>query len=269
MKTRADIRIAKDGLTESRAKARSLILDGKVLVGTRRVAKPSEMISDSEEITILSDGQQMVGRGGFKLLKAMEVFGFPVEDRVFIDIGASTGGFTDCLLQHGARLVYAVDVGHGQLHDRLRNDPRVRVMEGVNARILTVNDFDPLPQEAVMDVSFISIVKILPALRDILPEGASLTALVKPQFEAGKRRMGKNGVIRDPNIHEEILEQILTQSCVLGFSPRQLDFSPIRGQAGNIEFLLSAYKTCESSMEIAEWKNFIHKVVISAHQSLK
>ena len=269
MKTRADIRLAQDGLTESRAKARRLILAGRVSAGSRTVSKPSEMISDTEEITIRSEEREMVGRGGLKLLKAIEVFDIPVEGRVFADIGASTGGFTDCLLQHGARLVYAVDVGHGQLHDRLRNDPRVRVMEGVNARALTAHDFDPRPQEAVMDVSFISIVKILPALRDILPEGTSLTALVKPQFEAGKGRLGKRGVIRDPRIHEEILEQVLVQSCDMGFEPMRLDFSPIRGQAGNIEFLLSANRTHENSLDLRHWKNIIRKVVISAHQSLK
>lgn len=270
MNARADVRLVRDGLAESREKARRLILDGRVSADGRPVVRPSEPIGDDRRLTIAGGGgEEPVGRGGLKLEKALAAFGVPVRDRVFADVGASTGGFTQCLLGHGARRVYAVDVGRGQLHERLRRDPRVCAMEGVNARNLSPGDFAERPGGAVVDVSFVSILKILPALYEILPDGGDLIALVKPQFEAGPGRAGQKDVVRNPAVHREVLENIVERTAGLGFEPVRLDFSPVRGQRGNIEFLLHARRGRPADRAPGEWASEISRLVELSHRALK
>jgi 23S rRNA (cytidine1920-2'-O)/16S rRNA (cytidine1409-2'-O)-methyltransferase len=256
MSLRADVRLVRDGLAESREKARRLILAGMVFAGGRRIGKPSQPVEETDELMVPDTVDGPVGRGALKLERALAVFGFPVQDRVFVDIGASTGGFTQCLLKHGARLVFAVDVGHGQLHRSLRADPRVRVMEGVNARLLRDWDFDPPPDAAVMDVSFISALKIAPALRDILPLGGELIALIKPQYEAGPG-VARKGVISDPAVHRRVLGSVVEGFSAYGFAAAGLEPSPIRGRRGNAEFLLLARRAQTPGSGMGAWEERI------------
>ncbi|NLG37261.1 MAG: TlyA family RNA methyltransferase [Clostridiales bacterium] len=263
MKTRADVRLVRDGLASSREKARRMILEGRVTADSRPVTRPSEALSGDARVAVAADAGEPVGRGALKLRHALNVFGFPVEGLVFIDVGASTGGFTQCLLERGAQLVYAVDVGRGQLSERLRTDSRVRVMEQTNARFLRPGQFDRRPDAAVMDVSFISILKITPALTDIVPIGGFVIALVKPQFEAGPKA-GRRGVIRDPATHRAVLGDVLDGMAALGFEPEALTPSPVRGRAGNLEFLLMARRA--EAVTRTDWSQRIAAVVAEAHQ---
>ncbi|MGI5877677.1 MAG: TlyA family RNA methyltransferase [Christensenellales bacterium] len=263
MKTRADVRLVRDGLAPSREKARRMILEGRVTADSRRVTRPSEALSDDARVAVAADTGEPVGRGALKLRHALHVFRFPVEGLVFIDVGASTGGFTQCLLEHGARLVYAVDVGRGQLSERLRADARVRVMEQTNARFLRPEQFDSRPDAAVIDVSFISILKIVPALAGIVPVGGFVIALVKPQFEAGPNA-GRRGVIRDSATHRAVLGDVLGGMAAQGFGPEALAPSPVRGRAGNLEFLLMARRA--EAVTRTAWSERIATVVDEAHQ---
>lgn len=202
-----------------------------------RSIKPGHRVPEEIDIHI-RETAPFVSRGGEKLQGAFDEFGFSVRDRICVDVGSSTGGFTDCLLQHGAARVYAVDVGKGQLDWSLRNDPRVAVMEEVNARYLKPGDFDPPPDFAVADVSFISLTKILPAVTHVLAEHAELVTLIKPQFEAGREKVGKGGVVRDPAVHEETVDKIRSfGEKELGLVCKGVCTSPLKGPAGNIEFL--------------------------------
>lgn len=237
MKVRADVLVHQRGLAESRAKAQALILAGSVVAGDHRVEKPGQLLDPQVELRI-KEGLKYVSRGGLKLEHALDRFGLDPAGRVCVDLGASTGGFTDVLLQRGAARVHAVDVGRGQLHEKLRNDPRVVQHERVNARELSLGE----PCDAgVADLSFISLKLVLPALAAALrPHGAWLTVLVKPQFEAGRAEVGKGGVVRDPAVQERVVRGIEAELARLGFAVLGSTPSPVLGPAGNREFLVAA-----------------------------
>ena len=234
---RLDHRVVELGLVESREKAQRLILAGCVRVDDRVETKASHQVSEESVITLVEQ-ERFVGRGGEKLEEAFVHFGLDVRDKVCLDVGASTGGFTDCMLQHGAARVYAVDVGKGQLHAKLRVDPRVVVMDGVNARYLAPADLRDTPAFASIDVSFISLTKVLPAVTQVLASGGRIVSLIKPQFEAGREQVGKGGVVRSEAVREEVVERVRAFGTGelrlkwLGVCP-----SPIKGPAGNVEFL--------------------------------
>lgn len=236
-RARLDQLVVQRGLVESREKAQRLIRAGSVRVADQPATKPGHLYRDDAVIT-LDEAPRFVGRGGEKLEQALDEFGIRVNDMVCMDIGASTGGFTDCLLQRGARRVFAIDVGKGQLHWNLRQDKRVTVLEGVNARHLEQAWFDEQPAFAVLDVSFISLTKILPAVTTILAPGAGVVTLIKPQFEAGREEVGKGGVVRDKAVHDAVVEKVRRFGTdELGWAWQGQCVSPIRGPAGNVEFL--------------------------------
>lgn len=236
-KQRLDQWLVQEGLAESREKAQRLIRAGQVRVNGQTATKPGQPCPMVAEVT-LEALPRFVGRGGEKLAAAFAAFPLHVAGAVCVDVGASTGGFTDCLLQHGARRVYAVDVGKGQLHWNLRRDPRVTVFEGVNARHLNVSDFDETPVFASIDVSFISLTKILPAVTTILAAGGEVVTLIKPQFEAGREQVGKGGVVRDPSVHAQVVERVRQfGESMLGWQWLGYLASPLKGPAGNVEFL--------------------------------
>ena len=232
-KERADKLILTRGLAESWQKAQALIMAGLVYAGRRRVEKPGQMISADEELS-LREEIPYVSRGGLKLAEALDAFSIAVAGMVAADLGASTGGFTDCLLQRGARLVYAVDVSVSQLDWRLRNDPRVILIEK-NARNLQRDDFAEMPNVVTLDLSFISVLKVLPAVKEFLRESI-LLSLLKPQFEVGKGQVGKKGIVRDPAQHEAVLSQVIGEAQKMGFGIRGLIQCSVRGQKGNREF---------------------------------
>lgn len=237
MKQRIDVWLASHGLTESREKAQALIMAGQVYIGEKKVLKASETAEDGAPVSIRGEQNAFASRGGHKLEKAITAFHADVGGLTAMDIGAAAGGFTDVLLRHGAKHVYAIDVGYGQLDWKLRQDERVTVMERTNARTLTRESFDRHPTLTVMDVSFISIKLILPVAAEIMgPEGRFLT-LVKPQFEAGRGQVGKNGVVREKETHERVLQEICLFAPTFGWHVADMTFSPIKGPAGNIEFL--------------------------------
>lgn len=236
-KARLDLILVQKGLVESREKAKSLIMAGKVYNDNIRLDKPGMMVDEGLNLTIKGDLHPYVSRGGLKLAKAIEVFQLDVKQKVIADLGASTGGFSDCALQNGAAKVYAVDVGYGQLDWKLRNDNRVISLERTNARYLTEDSLPEKVDLVVCDVSFISLTKIFPAMLLILKDEGQALVLIKPQFEAGPENVGKNGVVRDPEVHKLVLEKVLKEAEKLGFTIMGLDFSPIRGPEGNIEFL--------------------------------
>ena len=237
MKVRADVLVQRRGLAESRSKAQALILAGSVVAGDHRVEKPGQLLDDAVELRV-KEQLRYVSRGGLKLAKALDHFALPVEGRICLDLGASTGGFTDVLLQRGAARVFAVDVGYGQLHPRLRADPRVVVLERVNARDLEV---DEPCGAAVADLSFISLRLVLPALVSALrPSDAWACVLVKPQFEAGRAEVGKGGVVRDSAVHARVVSEIIRRFQELGLELRGSIESPLKGPAGNREFLVAA-----------------------------
>ena len=235
--TRADAALAARGLAPSREKARALIEAGLATVNGEVIDKPARKVGEGDALAVLGDTHPYVSRGGLKLEKALKSFGVDVNGLVCLDVGASTGGFTDVLLRNGARHVYALDVGVGQLHPSLAADLRVTSMEHVNARTLSPDMFPERPTLAVMDVSFISIRLILPALFGVLGEDGRAIALVKPQFEAGRKNVGKRGVVSRPEIHRQVLREIVGFAPTLGWRVRALDCSPIAGGDGNLEFL--------------------------------
>lgn len=235
-KKRLDVLLTERGLAPSRQRAQALVMAGEVFSGARRLDKPGMALE--EDVPLEVKGRlRYVSRGGLKLEKAMACFPLTLEGKVAADIGASTGGFTDCMLQHGAARVYAVDVGYGQLAWSLRSDPRVVCLERTNARYLTQTQIPEPLAVASIDVSFISLKLILPALRPLMGEDGQVAALIKPQFEAGREKVGKKGVVRDPAVHLEVLERFLDHAAQAGFTVKGLDFSPIRGPEGNIEYL--------------------------------
>ena len=237
-KKRLDVAMVERGLAESRQKAQAVIMAGEVYVDQQKVDKAGAPVTEGQQIEVRSKkALRYVSRGGLKLEKAMACWPIVLEGAVCADIGASTGGFTDCMLQNGAQKVYAVDVGYNQLDYRLRTHPQVVCMERTNARYLTQEQIpEPLDFFSV-DVSFISLILILPALRPLMKEGGQAVCLVKPQFEAGKEKVGKKGVVRDPAVHLEVLEHFLEHAANADFTVKDITFSPIRGPEGNIEYL--------------------------------
>ena len=246
---RLDQRLFELGLAESREKAKATIMSGIIYVNGQKSDKPGTQVSDDAEIVVRGNACPYVSRGGFKLAKALEVFPVEPAGKVCIDCGASTGGFTDVLLKNGAAKVYAVDVGYGQLAWQLRQDSRVVVMERTNARALTPDMFPESMDLGVMDVSFISIRLILPALHGLLKPGGEVVCLIKPQFEAGKADVGKKGVVRDKAVHERVLREMCEFFPTAGYTLMGLDYSPIRGPEGNIEYL--AYLKADGGDSIA------------------
>ncbi|MBZ4417751.1 TlyA family RNA methyltransferase [Myxococcus sp. RHSTA-1-4] len=239
-KERLDVLVVERGLAESRTKAQALILAGQVVVDDQRVDKPGTLVPLEAELRLKGEVLPYVSRGGLKLKAAIDRFGLDVKGRVCADIGASTGGFTDCLLQHGATRVHAIDVGYGQLHEKLRTDPRVRSRERVNARYLTDEDLPEKVGAVVIDVSFISLTQVLPSVLPFLEPGGLLIALVKPQFEVGPERVGKGGVVRDAAARQEAIDSVTAFVREQGLTVRGVMDSPVPGPAGNVEALLVA-----------------------------
>ena len=267
-KERVDVLAYRQGLFETREQAKRGVMAGLVvaLANGERFDKPGEKIDDATELKLKGEKLKYVSRGGLKLEKALQVFGLSVADRVALDIGASTGGFTDVMLQAGARLVYAVDVGTNQLAWKLRQDERVVSMEQFNFRYAEPADFDFRPSFASIDVSFISLSLILPALYHILEEGGQVVALIKPQFEAGREQIGKKGIIKDKKVHLAVLETVTAFMLEAGFSVKGLDFSPIQGGHGNVEFLAFLEKSEQPKNELE--KDLV-AVVEAAHKEFK
>lgn len=249
-KLRLDAYLTEQGLFETRSRAQAAIMAGQVLVDEVKIDKPGTSVKEGAKIRILGDQLRYVSRGGLKLAKALQKFPVSVAGKVMADIGASTGGFTDCALQNGAVRVYAIDVGYGQLYWKLRNDPRVINMERTNARLLEADSLPEPIEAASIDVAFISLEKILPAVRKLLAADAFVIALVKPQFEAGKENVGKKGVVRDPAVHKEVLRRIIAFAEQEGFGIGGLDYSPVKGPEGNIEYLL--YLTATPAKNVSD-----------------
>lgn len=264
-KERIDVRLVQEGFFPSREQAKRSIMAGEVLVDDEVVLKPGQLVGIDQTIRLKGQTMRYVSRGGYKLEKALRTFQIDLTDAVVLDIGASTGGFTDCALQHGAKQVYAVDVGYNQLDWRLRSDPRVVVMERLNFRYATPDLFPLSPDVAMIDVSFISLRLILPPLYPILRSNGKVIALIKPQFEAGKERVGKKGVVRDPRVHEEVLLELLDFMTQQGYHVQGLTPSPIRGGEGNIEFLAYLIKAQDDQETLAPTID-VKKTVEEAHK---
>ena len=238
MKERLDVLLVSRGLAASREKAKAMIMAGQVYVDGQKEDKAGTMFRQEAVIEVRGNTLKYVSRGGLKLEKAMKSFGLKLDGRVCMDVGASTGGFTDCMLQNGAVKVYSVDVGHGQLDWGLRNDPRVVCMEKTNIRYVTTEDIGERPSFVSIDVSFISLTKVLGPVRDLMEEQGQIVSLIKPQFEAGREKVGKKGVVRDAKVHLEVIEKVIEFARSLELTVLGLDFSPIKGPEGNIEYLL-------------------------------
>ena len=239
MKKRLDVLLVEQGLADSREKAKAIIMSGIVYVENEKEDKAGSTFEETSRIEVRGKTLPYVSRGGLKLEKAMKSFPIKLEGSICMDVGASTGGFTDCMLQNGAKTVFAVDVGHGQLDWKLRNDPRVVCMEKTNIRYVTKEQIDGAELDfASIDVSFISLTKVLPPVYDMLRDGGEVVALIKPQFEAGREKVGKKGVVRDKSVHEEVIVKILDYAPTLGFQVLGLTYSPVKGPEGNIEYLV-------------------------------
>ncbi len=263
-KTRLDVLLTERGLLDSRQKAQATIMSGIVFVNGQRVDKAGTAVANDAQIEIRGAALPYVSRGGLKLEKAMQTFPLNLHDKICADIGASTGGFTDCMLQNGAKKVYAVDVGYGQLDWKLRNDARVVCMERTNARYLTHEEIPDELDFASVDVSFISLKLIFPALYGLLRQGGEIACLIKPQFEAGREKVGKKGVVRDPAVHLEVLEHFLIHAKENHFTVLGITYSPIRGPEGNIEYLGFLRKSEEPSAQID-----LNAIVEASHSTLK
>ena len=242
MKERLDVLLVNRQLATSREKAKAVIMSGNVYVEGQKEDKAGSMFPDTVKIEVRGNTLPYVSRGGLKLEKAMTHFGLTLEGKVCMDVGSSTGGFTDCMLQNGAVKVYAIDVGHGQLDWKLRNDPRVVCMEKTNIRYVVPADIQELAEFSSIDVSFISLTKVLGPVKELLTEHGEIVCLIKPQFEAGREKVGKKGVVSDPAVHKEVIEKVISYSKELGFGIHHLEFSPIKGPEGNIEYLLHIRK---------------------------
>lgn len=271
-KERLDVILTERGLFETREKAKRAIMEGIVFSKEERLEKPGVKVPVDIEITIKGKKMPYVSRGGYKLEKALKTFNLNIKDKIMIDIGASTGGFTDCALQNGVRYSYAVDVGYNQLAWKLRNDDRVIVMERTNFRYIKPEDLTrDMPEFASIDVSFISLKLMLPPLKKLLVDGSDVVALIKPQFEAGREFVGKKGIVRDPKVHMQVIQEIIDFAIAEGYDVQNLTFSPITGGEGNIEFLIHLKWRVKDESE--QGKNFlnikINDVVQSAHEQLK
>lgn len=264
MKDRLDVLLVNKNLAESRTKAQAIIMAGEVFVNQQKVDKPGTMVSSDAEIEVRGNACPYVSRGGLKLEKALRDFGVDPTGYVCSDSGASTGGFTDCLLQKGAKKVFAIDVGYGQLAWKIREDPRVVCMERTNIRYVTPEDLGEPLDLSVVDVSFISLKIVLPAIKALLKPTGQVLCLIKPQFEAGKEKVGKKGVVRDPEVHKEVLENFISLARSLDFTIRNLTFSPVKGPEGNIEFLAHLCRVPGD-----EFVPDVSQLVLEAHETLK
>lgn len=265
MKERLDVLLVQRGLAPSREKAKTMIMEGNVFVANQREDKAGTFFDDKVEIEVHGTTLKYVSRGGLKLEKAMNQFGLSLQGKICMDIGASTGGFTDCMLQNGAVKVYSVDVGYGQFAWKLRQDERVVCMEKTNIRYVTPEDIEDVLDFASVDVSFISLTKVLTPAGELLREGGEMVCLIKPQFEAGKDKVGKKGVVRDPQVHKEVIESVIAYAKSIGFDILHLEYSPIKGPEGNIEYLVHIKK---SGKTMGEGEMDVDAVVNAAHQSL-
>lgn len=265
-KERLDILLVERGLAGSRERAKRMIMAGEVLVDGQKVDKAGTTVKKEAEIRLLGSDIPYVSRGGLKLAKAMDVFGLTMTGKTAADIGASTGGFTDCMLQNGALRVYAIDVGYGQLAWKLRTDERVVNMERTNIRNVTLDMLEGPIDFASIDVAFISLTKVLPVAYELLKENGEIAALIKPQFEAGRENVGKKGVVRDPEVHREVINKVVSFSRELGFAIKGLTFSPVKGPEGNIEYLVWLAKSEAEEESVDE--QLIFATVQQAHEAL-
>lgn len=286
MKERLDVLLVKRNLAESREKAKAIIMSGNVFVDGQREDKAGSMFKDSVTIEVKGSQLKYVSRGGLKIEKAINQYGISLEGKICMDVGASTGGFTDCMLQNGARKVYAVDVGTNQLAWKLRQDERVVSMEKTNIRYLKPEEISDRIDFISIDVAFISLTKVMQPVRELLKDQGQVVCLIKPQFEAGRDKVGKKGVVRDPQVHAEVIEKVIRHVVILGFRILNLDFSPIKGPEGNIEYLLHIQKDrvplFDSDEEISleecsrytdnenmrDLSGYIHNIVKTAHDIL-
>lgn len=248
MKERLDVLLVNRGLAPSREKAKAIIMSGIVFVDNEREDKAGTFFDDKVNIEVRGKTLKYVSRGGLKLEKAMESFGVKLEDKTCMDVGASTGGFTDCMLQNGAKKVYSVDVGHGQLAWKLVQDERVICMDRTNIRYVTSEDIADKIEFASIDVSFISLTKVLLPVKNLLTEDGQIVCLIKPQFEAGRENVGKKGVVRDKKVHVQVIKDVIEYAVSIGFGIINLDFSPVKGPEGNIEYLLYLQKIPENGI---------------------
>lgn len=264
MKERLDVMLVNRGLASSREKAKAIIMSGIVFVDGQREDKAGSTFDEKVQIDIKGTTLKYVSRGGLKLEKAMSHFDVTLKDKVCMDVGSSTGGFTDCMLQNGAVKVYAVDVGHGQLDWKLRNDSRVVCMEKTNIRYVTPDQIEEPPAFVSIDVSFISLTKVLAPVKELMTPDGEIVCLIKPQFEAGREKVGKKGVVRDKNVHKEVIYMVMEYAKSIGFVLCNLEFSPIKGPEGNIEYLLHLSK--DSGRKAGEID--VEKVVEASHGTL-
>ena len=255
-------------LAPSREKAKAYIMSGSVYVDGQKEDKAGTMFPEEVSIEVRGNTLPYVSRGGLKLEKAMKNFGVSLEGKVCMDVGASTGGFTDCMLQNGAVKVYSIDVGYGQLDWKLRNDPRVVCMEKTNIRYVLPEHLEEKADFSSIDVSFISLTKVLLPVRNLLTDEGEIVCLIKPQFEAGREKVGKKGVVRDPAVHLEVIEKVIAYAAAIYLEPRHLSFSPIKGPEGNIEYLLHLKKRPEEQEIISRLDTDPETVVREAHQEL-
>ncbi len=265
-KERLDVLLVNRGLAESREKAKAIIMSGNVYVNGQKEDKAGSNFSEDVAIEVRGATLKYVSRGGLKLEKAMENFDVVLEGKVCMDVGSSTGGFTDCMLQNGAVKVYAVDVGHGQLAWKLRNDERVVCMEKTNIRYVTPEDIQDRIQFSSIDVSFISLTKVLGPVKELLTDDGQIVCLIKPQFEAGREKVGKHGVVREPEVHLEVIEMVVKYAISIGFEALNLEFSPVKGPEGNIEYLLHLQKHIDGLYESTPF--CAEDVVKAAHDTL-
>ena len=265
MKKRLDILMTERALAPSREKAKAYIMSGSVYVDGQKEDKAGTMFPEEVSIEVRGNTLPYVSRGGLKLEKAMKNFGVSLEGKVCMDVGASTGGFTDCMLQNGAVKVYSIDVGYGQLDWKLRNDPRVVCMEKTNIRYVLPEHLEEKADFSSIDVSFISLTKVLLPVRNLLTDEGEIVCLIKPQFEAGREKVGKKGVVRDPAVHLEVIEKVIAYAAAIYLEPRHLSFSPIKGPEGNIEYLMFVEK---SDTPAAPGEDAAAAVVAASHQAL-
>ena len=268
MKERLDVLLVKRNLAASREKAKAIIMSGNVYVDNQKEDKPGTTFPEESKIEVRGHTLPYVSRGGLKLEKAMNNFGVSLAGKVCMDVGASTGGFTDCMLQNGAVKVYSIDVGYGQLDWKLRNDPRVVCMEKTNIRYVLPENLQEPAQFSSIDVSFISLTKVLLPVRNLLTEDGEIVCLIKPQFEAGREKVGKKGVVRDPAVHLEVIEKVIAYASSISMEPCHLSFSPIKGPEGNIEYLLHLKKRPEGEVIQSSLEVTPEAVVQEAHSQL-
>ena len=265
-KERLDVLLVKKNLVQSRERAKTTIMAGMVIVDGNKIDKAGTMVKENADIRVLGNQIPYVSRGGLKLEKAIKEFGVELKGKVAADIGASTGGFTDCMLQNGAVKVFAIDVGYGQLAWSLRTDERVVNMERTNVRNVTPEDIGQLIDLASIDVAFISLEKVLPAVKAMLKPDGQVVALIKPQFEAGKEKVGKKGVVRDPKVHLEVIHKVIDTAREMEFVTKELTFSPVKGPEGNIEYLVWLTKGKEAADNVTD--EVMASTVELAHSNL-